>query len=216
MNEHKVIYKKCLLLIIIFLAIYGAYSSGVKHKNNAINNSLEVNKEYKIPADKITFNNYDGYSDNTESENSNSRITYDNFTKLKMGSSYEDIEDILGKGREVYSNEISKVKTTIYEYEGEGVSDITLTLQNNKLTSKTQMGLKTMNAGITLDKYDIILDGMSYDEVSLLLGDGQLTTESNISGNSTYVYSYINEDGSSANFTFGSKGLIMKAQYNLK
>lgn len=216
MTEHKVIYQRCLLIILVILAIYGAYTSGEKHKQSNDFNYLETNKDEIIPADKITFNNFDGDSNNTENEKYYDNISYDNFINLKLGSSYEEIKNVLGEGRKVCSNEISNVNTTIYEYEGRGISNITLTLQNGKLTSKTQLGLKPINSNITLDKYNMITKGMSYDEVINILGEGQLTTESSLMNNISCVYSYINEDGSNANFTFNYNGLNMKTQYNLK
>ena len=133
-----------------------------------------------------------------------------------MGMSYDEVKNILGDGKEISSSEISGINTTIYEYDGKGISNITVTLQNNSVTSKTQLGLKESNSNISLDDYNKINTGMSYDKVKELIGDGQLITESSIMNSTSYIYSYINEDGSNANFTFDNNGLTIKAQYNLK
>lgn len=217
MNEHKVIYKRCFITLLILIAIYGAYTGGVKQKENNNSNFEKVTSDEFMPADNITFNNSDGDSCNTESKDSNDKvISYEDFMNIKINSSYEDIKNIIGEGKEISSSEISGIKTTIYEWDGKGISNITLTLQNGKLTSKTQLGLKPMNANITLDKYNKINNGMSYEDVKEILGEGQLITESSLMNNTSYIYSYINEDGSNANFTFDSNGLNMKVQYNLK
>ncbi|MDO5516688.1 MAG: DUF3862 domain-containing protein [Clostridium sp.] len=217
MHEHKVIYKRCFIILIIILAVYGAYTGGLKHKENINSNYEALNSGEIMPADNITFNNSDGDSSNTEKDNSDNKdITYEDFLNIKIGASYDDIKSSIGEGKEISSTEISGVKTTMYEWDGKGISNITLTLQDGKLISKTQLGLKSMDAHITLDKYNMINNGMSYDNVKEILGEGQLITESSMMNNTSYIYSYINKDGSNANFTFDSNGMTIKAQYNLK
>ena len=219
MIEHNKTYKRILLVLVGILAIYGAYSSGNKFKNsNNYSDNLEIlNQNQSIPADNLSFNNSDGDSQSTDNNNyEQSKISYHNFLNIKMGMSYDEVKNILGDGKEISSSEISGINTTIYEYDGKGISNITVTLQNNSVTSKTQLGLKESNSNISLDDYNKINTGMSYDKVKELIGDGQLITESSIMNSTSYIYSYINEDGSNANFTFDNNGLTIKAQYNLK
>ena len=197
MIEHNKTYQRILLVLVGILAIYGAYSSGNKFKNsNNYSDNLEIlNQNQSIPADNLSFNNSDGDSQSTDNNNyEQSKISYHNFLNIKMGMSYDEVKNILGDGKEISSSEISGINTTIYEYDGKGISNITVTLQNNSVTSKTQLGLKESSSNISLDDYNKINTGMSYDKVKELIGDGQLTTESSIMNSTSYIYSYINKD----------------------
>lgn len=215
MIVQKKSYKRIILILVTVLAVYGAYSSGNKYKNNVDSNITNANES--IPADSLSFNNSDGDSESTDdNDHEQSKISYDNFLNIKMGMSYDDVKNILGDGIEISCSEFSGNKTTIYEYDGKGISNITITLNNNSVTSKTQLGLKSNNSNISLTDYNKVKNGMSYDKVKELIGEGQLTTESSIMDSTSYIYSYINKDGSNANFTFDNSGLTMKAQYNLK
>lgn len=133
-----------------------------------------------------------------------------------MGMTYDEVKQILGEGSEMSSNEISGIKTTMYTWQGSGMSNISVTIQNDAVTNKAQAGLKDMDAGITMDKYNQVKNGMTYDEVKGILGEGQILSETKIMDTTSVMYEYINKDGSNANFTFDSSGVVMKAQFNLK
>ena len=217
MIEDKKTYKRILLIFVAVLSIYGAYSSGNKYNNSLYNkDSLKSSKNIEcVTADNLSFDNSDGDSQNID--NIKSQISYDNFLKIQMGMSYDEARNILGDGKEISSSEISGVKTTMYEYNGEGISNITITLQDNHIVSKTQLNLKHRNDNIlSLCDYNMISSGMSYDKVKELIGDGELTTESYNTDSTIDIYSYINSDGSNANFTFDNISLRIKTQHNLK
>lgn len=54
------------------------------------------------------------------------------------------------------------------------------------------------------------------DEVKDILGEGQILSQTKIMDMESIIYTWINKDGSNANFTFSDGKLEMKAQFNLK
>lgn len=206
---NKPFYKRgwfILIAIIIVVAAVGKESKKVKSiatvdtESTSISNSeAESNKDEQSAVEK-----------------EDTKITYDNFLSIKMGMTYDEVKQILGEGSEMSSNEISGIKTTMYTWQGSGMSNISVTIQNDAVTNKAQAGLKDMDAGITMDKYNQVKNGMTYDEVKGILGEGQILSETKIMDTTSVMYEYINKDGSNANFTFDSSGVVMKAQFNLK
>lgn len=97
-----------------------------------------------------------------------------------------------------------------------GCSSKNVEIQNDEITAKAQAGLEDMDAKITLDKYNQVKEGMTYDEVKGILGEGQILSQTKIMDIEAIIYAWINKDGSNANFTFSGGKLEMKAQFNLK
>ncbi|QHI73663.1 DUF3862 domain-containing protein [Aminipila terrae] len=146
-----------------------------------------------------------------------SKINYDNFLSINMGSSYTDVVALLGEdGSETSSSEIAGIKTVIYTWSGSGIANMNVTIQNDKVVSKAQLGLKDANDGITLEKYNQIKEGMTYAQVKDILGEGQLLSEAETMGIQSSVYEWINKNGANANLTFQGDKLQMKAQFNLE
>ena len=70
-------------------------------------------------------------------------LTMENFKKLKTGMSYKQTVEILGgEGDQMSSTEIAGRTSTTYMWSAGTFSNVTLTFQNDKLTTKFQMGLK--------------------------------------------------------------------------
>lgn len=89
-------------------------------------------------------------------------------------------------------------------------------IQNGRVTNKAQAFLKSMDAKVTLDKYNQVKDGMTYDQVKAILGDGQITSQGKLMDIETIIYAWINKDGSNMNCTFQGNKMNMKAQFNHK
>jgi hypothetical protein len=151
-----------------------------------------------------------------ESKKSETKVTYENYLKIAMGQKYEDVVALIGEGTEISSNEVGGIKTKIYKWNGDGVGNLTVTTQNGVVDTKAQAFLKSMDAKITLDKYNQVKEGMTYDQVKAILGDGQESTRSKIANIETVMYEWINKNGSNANFTFQGDKLNMKSQFELK
>lgn len=144
------------------------------------------------------------------------KITYENFMKVKMGQSYDEVVALLGEGTESASSEIAGIKTTIYSWTGSGMGNMNITFDGSAVTSKAQAFLQDPSANMTLDLYNKVENGMTYDQVKAILGEGELTSETKIMDAGATMYSYINKDGANANFTFLNDSMQSKSQINLK
>jgi len=72
---------------------------------------------------------------------------------------------------------------------------------------------------ITVDEYEEIEAGMSYDEVcDIIGGEGELLSESSIAGYDGAIYSWEGKGsvGANANVTFQNGEVVTKAQIGLK
>lgn len=144
------------------------------------------------------------------------KVTYENFLNIKMGQSYEEVIALLGESKESSLSEISDIKTTIYRWNGKGINNISVTIQNGIVTAKAQAGLNSNNTDITMDSYNKIENGMTYEQIKSILGEGEITSQTEMINNKSIIYSYINKDGSYASFTFTNDSMSTKAQFNLK
>lgn len=61
-----------------------------------------------------------------------------------------------------------------------GVSNANITIQNGIVTIKGQFGLNSNKSDITLDKYNKIEKGLTYEQVKAILGEGQVLSETEI------------------------------------
>ncbi len=144
------------------------------------------------------------------------KVTYENFRKIKMGAKYDEVVALFGEGKELSSSEVGGIKSQMYTWNGSGISNANVTIQNDEVVAKAQVGLGNMDSGITLEKYNQATEGMTYDEVKAILGEGQLTSQTKIMDMESVMYTWINKDGSNANFTFSDDKLEIKAQFNLE
>lgn len=151
-----------------------------------------------------------------EPEKKESKITYDNFLKINMGMSYDEVKAIIGEGEEKSSSEAGGIKTTMYSWKGDGLTSINITIQNDITKTKSQLGLVSSKADVNMDKYNKINNGMSYDEVKGILDEGALTSESKIMNSDSVMYSWVNKNGSNMNVTFSDGKVSSKSQLNLK
>ncbi|NFN18342.1 DUF3862 domain-containing protein [Clostridium botulinum] len=195
-KNKKPFYKKWWVWFIVVIVLIGAAGSGANSNNNS---STEVASSNKVDTKKET-----------------TKITYENFLNIQMGQSYDEVVALLGEGKESSSNELAGIKTTLYEWKGSGMGNMNVTIQNGAVTAKAQAFLQKPNANITMDLYNQIQNGMTYDQVKGILGEGELTSETKIMDSTAKLYSYISKDGSNANFTFTNDSMDLKAQFNLK
>ena len=152
----------------------------------------------------------------TPKKEEDTKVTYENFLKIKMGASLADVESILGKGTEESSSDDSGIKTVMYSWNGPGISNMEVTIQNNAVTDKAQSGLAPNNAKVSLDKYNQVKEGMTYDQVKGILGEGQVTSQANIMDAESITYSWINNNGSNMDCIFLGGKMSTKAQAGLK
>lgn len=84
--------------------------------------------------------------------------------------------------------------------------------------SNTEAPVETNGAEITLDEFNSIETGMTYQEVVDIIGsEGTLSSENTIGDTNTKMYIWYGKDGlSNANFIFSNDSLTSKAQLGLK
>lgn len=164
---------------------------------------------------ELAESNNDSSENEETNANADSKVNYDNFLSIQMGMTYEEVKDILGEGKEESSNETNGIKIVMYSWRGNDSNDVSIMMRDDIVVNKDQAGLLDMDAQITLDNYNKIQNGMTYNQVQEILGEGQMISESEFEGTKCVIYEYVNKDGSKANFTFTSDSLIDKAQLNL-
>lgn len=193
---------KIAISIVVALGVIVNVGNSTKITNTkTANSTVQERSKGKIGEDKVV---------------DESKVTYENFLNIKMGQSYDEVIALLGEGKESSSSEISDIKTTIYRWNGKGISNISVTIQNGIVTAKTQAGLSSNETDITMDNYNKIENGMTYEQVKSILGEGEVTSQTEMINNKSIMYSYINKDGSYASFTFTNDSMSIKAQFNLK
>lgn len=149
------------------------------------------------------------------------------FNKIQNGMTYEEVVKIIGGEGEVLSESGTKgdqFHTVIYTWPAEGSlgANANFTFQGNKLQNKAQMGVtESSDVTVTLDEFNKIQNGMSYEEVVAIIGgEGNMISESGEKGSDLYtvMYEYKGEGdiGANANFMFQGNKLQNKAQMGLK
>jgi hypothetical protein len=145
-----------------------------------------------------------------------SKVTYEKFLSIKMGSALADVETLLGKGTEFTSSEIAGIKTIIYKWDGSMLSTLNVTIQNNVVSGKAQVGLKSGNENVNMEKYNQVKEGMTYEQVKAICGEGELSSQSKVVNIESLMYMWSNADLSSMSCTFSGSKMMMKVQMNLK
>ncbi|GAA0086842.1 DUF3862 domain-containing protein [Clostridium sp. CTA-7] len=197
-SQHKVL---TVFMAVVLLGII-AVATGGKDKANDKGNSTATNSTQD--------------NEKKKDKKEDSKVTYDNFISINMGMTYEEVVAILGEGKETSSSSVGDVKATVYTWNGKGISNLILTIQNDVVTTKGQAGLYGKNADMTMEKYEAVKEGMTYEEAKEILGEGEITSQTKILNSEAIIYSYINKGGSNANFTFNDNKLVLKAQFGLK
>ena len=158
-------------------------------------------------------------TDNTQKSETNTvsdARLYDKFLSIKLGSSYEEINTILGQ---TGIEDDSSSDHTAYEWTfGNDSIYIEFDKKDQKAYSKSQLIFsKTAEVkDLTLEKYKKIETGMSYEDVKKLIGkDGMLTCENNIQ-NLTKIYSWTNKNDAILTVTFEDDAVVSKEQSDLK
>lgn len=152
----------------------------------------------------------------TAVDGKNDTITYDNFMKIEMGDKFDTVVELLGEDYEERSSDAGGIITCIYSWKDKGSGKMNVVIQNYAVTMKAQLGLNEMDTKVTTDKYNQIQDGMTYDQVKAILGEGELTSQTKTADVESYIYSWINKDGSNMTCTFLSDKITKKTQSNLK
>lgn len=152
-------------------------------------------------------------------------LSMDKFNEIKNGMTYEEVVKTIGfEGTETRSSEFGKIKVTSYKWEGEKFQRIFATFRDGKLTSKSQTGLSstttvsnTGDADLTMDKYNQIKTGMSYEEIVKIIGSEGEESNSSTAGNfEIKTYTWKGPKFTRIFATFRNNELSAKSQTGLK
>lgn len=189
------------IVIVVLVALVGSCASGAGSKSDSSSNSGGT------------------ASQSAQQEQDSTKIDADKFAKIENGMTYDEVVSIIGsEGSEQSTNEIGDVKTTTYEWESDGWGVATITFQNGKVANKTQFGVNDQSAAkATMDKYNQVKTGMTYDEVVAIMGgDGELSSDTKIAGVSSKLYLWDGEDiASNCSITFSDGKVSSKSQIGL-
>lgn len=144
------------------------------------------------------------------------KYSFDKFMQIQMGMSYDQVKGILGEGTEESSSGDGDLKTVSYRWKNNDGSNLSVMLQGGKVVTKAQAFLKNMDAKVTLEKYNKINNGMTYEQVKGMLEDGMLMSQTELLGTKSEMYGWINSNGSNMNITFQNGKVESKAQFQLK
>ncbi len=150
-----------------------------------------------------------------------SGITEEEFDSIETGMTYDEVVAIIGEdGTNISESEVAGINTVIYEWTSSEIwGNANITFQNGKVVNKAQFGVSSGDdVEITLDQYNSIETGMSYDEVvEILGGEGSLLSDTEIAGSKSQIYMWNGTSlGANANITFSDGKVMAKAQSGLK
>ncbi|MEZ5428141.1 MAG: DUF3862 domain-containing protein [Pyrinomonadaceae bacterium] len=151
-------------------------------------------------------------------------LSIDKFNQIKNGMSYQEVVNILGsEGTETRSSESGNIKIVSYKWEGDKFQRVFATFRDGKLTSKAQTGLsntsttKDGDADITMEKYNQIKTGMSYDEVVKIIGsEGEESNSTTVGKYELKTYIWKGAEYSRIFATFRNNELSSKSQSRLR
>lgn len=181
------------------------------------NKPITFNTDEFLKEPKLEFKEFIPKFNNSKKINT---ISYEEFKKVKMGMSVDEVVDIIGgKGKLVSKLGSKKNQPYLlnYSWEGENGDDsyAEFTFINDQLTSKYQFNLQKSNTPITYEQFNQIPLDISYDEVIALLGDeGIIVSENGDYQAITYNWNENNQD-SSIDLSFVTNKVVEKSQRNL-
>jgi outer membrane protein assembly factor BamE (lipoprotein component of BamABCDE complex) len=115
------------------------------NSNNAGNRTLSLNNIPLPPNANVRSNTSSTQTEPKETNNQAARLTLENYGKIKVGMSYEEVVAILGKETEILSEDIPVAgqKSGLYKWSAKsGEVNISALFQNGKVLTKNQFGLK--------------------------------------------------------------------------
>ncbi len=82
-------------------------------------------------------------AENVELARPSTGVTMANYNRLQTGMTYSEVVAILGKeGVELSSNDIGGYRTIMYQWQGKGISGMSVMFQNGRMIQKSQIGLE--------------------------------------------------------------------------
>lgn len=146
------------------------------------------------------------------------KLTVEKYNAIDFGMSYEDVVAIIGEeGENISEVSVADVTTSIYQWD-EGLANFNVTIQDNQVTAKAQAGVIVSSSKVTMEMYNSIENGMTYDEVVEIFGaEGAPLSTAKTLGMVTTIYTWNGTSlGANCNVTFQDGVVFAKAQYGLE
>jgi outer membrane protein assembly factor BamE (lipoprotein component of BamABCDE complex) len=151
------------------------------------------------------------------------RITEANYDNLKIGMTYQEVKEILGREGEIYTEYNSPTLENFgvaYRWlNNDGTGIVAAFDYQNKLIQLTAQNLNTNNFGINREppvvtslNVENIKVGMTYDEVRTIIGNGgtkQPTRDNYLTNPNTTKYIWLNPDDTSMTIIFDSNQKVV-------
>lgn len=139
---------------------------------------------------------------------------------ISTGMTYEEVVKAFGvEGGKMSETTVSGSTVTVWSWNyTDGSGYITVTTQDGIVTAKNDVRVNTTTSNITLDIFNQITVGMTYEEVKALIGsDGTLMTDTDIGGVQSTMYMWKAADGiGSASIMFQNDAVVSGSQTGLK
>ena len=136
-------------------------------------------------------------------------VTYENYLMIKLDSTYDDVKSILGEGRKTATN-----SPDVFSYNwGESGKTINIQINKGKVEAKTQTMLGKTTSSLTVDQFNQVTKGMTFDQVVSILGPDYQESSSKKSANAVRrVVTWMRPD--STNVTVGLEDNKVFDKYN--
>lgn len=142
------------------------------------------------------------------------------FKQIKHGMSYKQVKKIMGsEGDEQASSSVADNEATVYQWTTDDFGVVSVTFENDKVVNKAQISLDgTSGPKATKAKYKKVKNGMTVKQVEKIFGgEGSLTSDTNIAGYSSQIYTWYGDSlGSNCTITFSDGEVTSKSQIGLK
>ncbi len=202
-----------LVLIIMLFVVLGCNMLSQKEERIDTPTPLTDSTTTTDPTPKITTSSSDS-----------GELTMANYEKITNDMTYDEVVKLLGsKGEETRSSTIGKIEMKSYKWEGDNYKRILVNFRDDKVNSKSQSGLsgstlsKDGDANLSMDKYNQIKNGMSYEEVVKIIGSqGEQLSNSKAGSMEITSYNWKGANYSRIFATFSNNKLTSKSQASLK
>lgn len=187
MKKGKIKILVATLGMVSILGLSGCSTSNQKSDN--------TNPTKAVKADKSTS------SKDTKKETSekSGKVTYDDFSKVKIDMTYDEAKKILGEGTK------DKDSNKMYSWGEDGKEIQIIYDDDGKATDISEDGLENNDTKVTEDQYNKIQSDQSYDDVKAIFGgkDGTIIRKTYGAHGDDDEYIWGNEKDGYIKVTFG-------------
>jgi len=144
-------------------------------------------------------------------------LTYEHFMEVADGMTLSEVNALFGTEGELTGTDETDdgQGQEIYRYGAMPVV-VDITFTEGVVSGKAQSGLATTAQAVTLEQFEQISNGMTYDEVVSILGAGVLSSIMYVSNNLTETYTWNGESAEQiAMIMFQDDLVVFSTQYDL-